>query len=691
MTEDDQERTRTLGGETAPPAEPIPAAWGNFEIREKVGQGAFGEVYRAFDRTLEREVALKLLRGSGRGHDETAILQEARQMARVRHPNVVPVYGVATHEGRVGFWSDFVHGQTLTALLAAQGKLGAREATGIAVDLAKAVSAVHAAGLLHRDIKASNAMREVGGRILLMDFGLTHARTERGSWGGTPGYMAPELVIGEPASVASDIYALGVLLVHLLTGKLPTPGEKLLDVRPDLPKQLATVVERAMHPEPGRRFASAGELIAALGEVDGAAPVAVSRRNWLWAPMAGTVGAALYWFAKRGGNPSASEAHATYAQAQDQLTHYYRPRGVERAMELFQQTIQQDPKFALAYAGLARAHFLQYWQQRDPKQIAPAQAAAAKALALDRNLATVHVTLGRLYTETGRNDLAAQELNEALRLDARSAEAHQGMAELYYRQGRMADVEPALQKAIDLAPEDWRFPNEMGALYSRTGQWEKAIQAQRTALRLSPDNPRAMTNLGLVLRRAGRTSEAIELYRQAIAIEPSFNRYSNLGVALEEVGRYRDAVAALRQAIVLNPAVHYAWGNLASALAQLPDKKAESRAAGEKAIELGEKLRQEDPSNPSVLSEIGLYYARLGDGERALPLLRQAIALAPDDPELYYRAACGSELLGHRREALELLGKALAKGMARATVERNADLKELRADAQFVRLNSVKE
>ena len=247
--------------------------WGPFESLQRVGRGSFGEVYRAFDPTLQRHVALKLLLPRGLNSDDEAddLLREARAMARVRHPNVVPIYGVDRHGGRVGFWTDFVQGQTLWALLAAQGPLGPREAALVCIDVCRAVGAVHAAGLLHRDIKAGNVMREAGGRILLMDFGLTHERGTHTSSSGTPAYMAPELLNGEPATIASDVYAMGVLLFYLLTGDSTVAGgipsnpcgarrrrRNLLDVRPDLPEALARVVGDGDNAAAEKRSAARG-------------------------------------------------------------------------------------------------------------------------------------------------------------------------------------------------------------------------------------------------------------------------------------------------------------------------------------------------------------------------------------------------------------------------------------------------
>ena len=193
--------------------------WGPFEGLQSVGRGSFGEVYRAFDPTLQRHVALKLLLPNrlNRGEEGGALLREARAIARVRHPNVVPIYGVDQHDGRLGFWSDFVHGKTLAEWVATQGSMGPREAALVGIDVCRASGAVHAAGFLHRDIKAGNVMREEGGRILLMDFGLTYKHGTDEDSSGTPAYMAPELLRGQPATIASEVYAIGVMLFYLLT------------------------------------------------------------------------------------------------------------------------------------------------------------------------------------------------------------------------------------------------------------------------------------------------------------------------------------------------------------------------------------------------------------------------------------------------------------------------------------------
>jgi tRNA A-37 threonylcarbamoyl transferase component Bud32 len=258
--------------------------WGHLVLRRKIGQGAFGEVFHAHDTWLDHPVALKLLKPEiARADFSSRILHEARRLARVRHPNVVSVHGADMHDGRVGFWMDLIEGNTLADVLAA-GRFSAGEATHIGQEVCLALAAVHRANLVHRDVKAQNVMRAAdGGRIVLMDFGAGEfigGTTTPGRVRGTPLYLAPEILTGHAASVSTDVYALGVLLYHLVTGQFPVNGtsldslldahmkgerRRLRDARPELPASFVRIVERAIDPDPARRFASAGEFYEALG------------------------------------------------------------------------------------------------------------------------------------------------------------------------------------------------------------------------------------------------------------------------------------------------------------------------------------------------------------------------------------------------------------------------------------------
>ncbi len=261
--------------------------WGHLKVLEKLGDGSFGEVFRAYDPLLDREVALKLWRAEQAAPAATRrhFVQEARRLARVRHPNVIVVHGADVHDSRVGLWTDLVTGNTLEQWLAQEGPLSAEETTLIGLDLCRALAAVHAAGLVHGDVKTTNVMRERGGRIVLMDFGagieIAQGHLEDAAAGtlGTPIAMAPELLRGEPPSPASDIYSLGVLLYRLVSGRYPVEAatlqelqerhrqgalSPLRDVRPDLPADIAAVVARALALAPCDRYPSAGAMEHAL-------------------------------------------------------------------------------------------------------------------------------------------------------------------------------------------------------------------------------------------------------------------------------------------------------------------------------------------------------------------------------------------------------------------------------------------
>jgi eukaryotic-like serine/threonine-protein kinase len=206
-------------------------------------------------------------------------------LARFRHPNVVTVYGVDHHNGRQGVWMEYIRGCTLAAFLQQHGPLAAREATLIGLDVCSAVAATHALGLLHRDIKAKNVMREEGGRIVLLDFGLSQDLRAAGLSDpsrrvrGTPLYMAPELLRGGEASAQSDIFGIGVLLYHLVSGSYPAGGRNLPDVRgvyergeakllrdrrADLPESFLRTIDRSLSPDPDGRFATAGQMAQML-------------------------------------------------------------------------------------------------------------------------------------------------------------------------------------------------------------------------------------------------------------------------------------------------------------------------------------------------------------------------------------------------------------------------------------------
>lgn len=266
--------------------------WRHLTILEPIGEGRFGTVHRAFDTVLQIDVALKLSPlTSAEPFDASALLAEARLLAKVQHPHVVRIYGVDETEGRAGIWMEWIPGRTLDAIVGT-APLSEAEAIDIGIQLSQALAAVHAVNVLHGDIKAHNVIRRENGDVVLVDFGagrrLTPARPKGIDVAGTLVYMAPEVLRGDPRSQASDVYSLGVLLFYLVTGQYPVSGDsleqtrelhergqglRLREIRPTTSRGFASLVERATSIDPQGRVASARALEAELRRLRQHAPM----------------------------------------------------------------------------------------------------------------------------------------------------------------------------------------------------------------------------------------------------------------------------------------------------------------------------------------------------------------------------------------------------------------------------------
>jgi tRNA A-37 threonylcarbamoyl transferase component Bud32 len=259
-------------GAAPAPHSPTLFQWGPLAVLEKIGSGTSAEVYRAWDAGLATTVALKLLRpeAAAAGLRSDEFLHEGRLLARLSQRNVLRVYGAAVHDGRPGIWNEWIDGRTLDAIVAADGPFADAEAAHIGIELCAALGAIHAAGLLHGDVKASNVMRARGGRIVLADLGAAGAPdTLNGSLRtqATPAYLSPQSRDGAPRAASDDLYALGVLLHFLLTGAYPRDADARAAIADG---DIAAVVERALSRDPQRRYASAHAFAAALrGAVTG--------------------------------------------------------------------------------------------------------------------------------------------------------------------------------------------------------------------------------------------------------------------------------------------------------------------------------------------------------------------------------------------------------------------------------------
>lgn len=264
------------------------ALGGQYQVRRMVGRGGFAEVYEVWDQGLERRLAVKVLRPdlSWTAGTLARFQQEARAIARLQHPNILPVFFVGEGEGIVWYAMPFVEGESLSSVLK-RGPLEPERAVMLILPVLDALAYAHAQGLVHRDIKPDNIMLEAAtSRPLLVDFGIAKRLqsgpgvTQSGFVVGTPTYMSPEQALGQPdVDHRADLYSLGAVLFQLVTGGPPYEGEtsqevvgkhlyspvpKASDRAPRVPHWLSGIIERAMAKKPAERFQSASELGQAL-------------------------------------------------------------------------------------------------------------------------------------------------------------------------------------------------------------------------------------------------------------------------------------------------------------------------------------------------------------------------------------------------------------------------------------------
>ncbi len=209
--------------------------WGHLTLKDKLGAGSFGDVYRAYDPLLQRDVALKLRRREAVDSDNELYINEARRMAQVHHPSVLAIHGAGINDGRVGLWADLINGETLQDLLQTEGNFDRSTLLTLLAQLNDALRHVHEVGLVHGDVKLDNVMRR-DGRFVLMDFGAAEHDGTRPRF-GSPAYMAPELFEDDgKLTPKADLYSLGILALGAATGEQIPDRKQLKD--PDLRAQV---------------------------------------------------------------------------------------------------------------------------------------------------------------------------------------------------------------------------------------------------------------------------------------------------------------------------------------------------------------------------------------------------------------------------------------------------------------------
>jgi eukaryotic-like serine/threonine-protein kinase len=672
---------------------------GPYEIRAAIGAGGMGEVYRAHDQRLNRDVAIKVL-PADRTSDDAArqrFLREARAASALNHPNIITIYESDSFKGMAFIAMEYVRGQTLAALLH-ERPLEEAEAVQYAIQIADALAKAHAAGIIHRDLKPGNIMITGDGLVKVLDFGLArveaqpvtssgdsptasaYSLSQPGTTLGTFYYMSPEQARGEVADARSDIFSFGVVLFEMLTRELPFAGDNLLAMlhtlhfgvpksvralRPQLADGIVAVVDRCLQKVPSDRYQSAAEICRDLRTLAGQSSSAMGSATGLKRPLPAPkeaqpepepVAANLQKRKLKTAAAVAVVAALVAAVGVPSLRHKFFAPG-SRANSAGPATVETVPDNPFALQQQAQA-YLERWDV--PTNLDRSITLLNRAIELDHDYAPAYASLTFAYFEKNRLNAdpqwgkqATQSAARALELNTDLADAHLAAGVAAMLAGHNEEAEKEFRKAADLDPKSSKPHRWLGYLFNSTSKPQPAEEELKRALSLNPQDWRANMNLGVLYYKTARYAEAANAWETVRKLLPdNFIVLNNLAGVYHMMDRDEDSASALQRSLEIHPDAT-TYGNLGT-LRFFQGRYADAVPAFEKATELG--------------SNSYLHWGNLGDAYRwapgqaakakpaydnAIRLGREEIAAHPDDLDVRSSVALYMAKAGDKSGALE--------------------------------------
>ncbi len=625
---------------------------GHYRIEAQLGAGGMGVVYRARDERLGRAIALKVLPAEKQA-DETArarLLREARAASALNHPHICHIYEVGEAEGQAYIAMELVEGQPLNTRIPAEG-MPADVVLRYGAQVADALAHAHERKIVHRDLKTANVVITPEGRAKVLDFGLakqmdeelqgaTRSKgplTQEGAVAGTLHYMAPEVLRGEPADARSDIWALGVVLYEMASGKLPFEGKTGYELSSAIlhrsaapqparvPAGLRVIVQRCLAKEPGERYRSASEIRAALEalQTSDAVPAAMPARgrSLRWALWVLGIGALLI-----GGGIIAAVIRGVpfnigFTRVQKPVTAFARcnpspnPEANEymqkgglmssaqfeplRAQKMFEKALKLDPHFAGARVanGLIYVVMLHNGYTNDPSVLYKAEEQLRRALEDEPTCGNAHGVLAAVYLMQGRKELVPGELDRALELDPNVRSARQWSLMYHTLNGEYGQAEEMAAELLKADPTFFPARTFLGEVYREEGKQAEAIREQEKVLEQDLTNIIALTHLA-------RT-------------------YIDQG----DLPRARATLERARPEDRQNYGIRVAWALLLAREGRRAEALKEMDADVQKYAEV----------HVFTTAEAAAFYAVLGEKERALEWLDRAVRNGDERDEWFQR------------------------------------------------------
>ncbi len=584
---------------------------GDYTLRRQIGRGGMGVVYEAWENSMNRAVALKVLPAGVAADSRTLsrFVREAQVAGNLRHANIVPVYGMGLKEKTPYFAMELVEGETVAQILARMKAANADERTAFGfprddvayystlarcfADVADGLHHAHSRKVIHRDIKPSNVILDGEGRLRILDFGLARLEgqesiTLSGDFVGTPAYMSPEQARARRIQVdhRTDVYSLGATLYETLTLAAPFRGKDHADtlsqiierdpvaprgINARVPKELETIVLKCLRKNAGDRYGTAEALAQDLRRFVRGDPIearpqarwerllrkAVRRRTPLAASLLILIlTAAVTWLALVQARELERQREAAYEPKVRRAVELLELASLGRQAEAWEPLLI-DPRRAV----FARGHAGESGGSESPAALDSAEEAVRElreATTLLPGRPDAHYYLAKGLLILGNDDEASREVERALATDHGFVPGHFLQAAILGCRGDGQGSQALLAEAERLARggwgEDWRETRE-------------SIAAIEEAIRLDPGLAYAHNNLGLVLFWAGRLEDSLEALEKAIHLDRAWSwPHLNRARVLERQGKHDDAIGAYRSACERIPRSSEAYRELAGLL-----------------------------------------------------------------------------------------------------------------------------
>jgi serine/threonine protein kinase/Flp pilus assembly protein TadD len=529
---------------------------GRFEIQEMLGLGGMGAVYKAYDRDIDRVIALKCIRPELAKDPEITqrFTQELLLARQIAHKNVIRIFDVRDSGGLKFITMEYVEGRDLGSLVESKGKLPIAESAAIVMQICSGLACAHAEGVIHRDLKPSNIMVEPNGRVVVMDFGLARAdhigqMTQTGAVMGTYQYMSPEQARGTKADARSDIFTVGIILYELLTGKTPYAADSAMasllkrtqeaavppsQIDPAIPRPLSGIVSKCLERDVAKRYQTVDDLLNDLKAFQGgstispAAPRISQKMLWL---VAGFVLAGLITIAaivKWSNSSTGSSATAVHPTVKVLLADFQN----NTSDSVFDGTLESS--FALAMEG---APFISAYNRTQARKtlttIDPAanllNEAGASLVALREG---VNVVISGTVEKLGNgykisckavDPVSSKTLGSAETETNAKAGVLQAVAQLADKMRRLlGDTTPdssRLQQQETVTSSSLEAVHEYAVAQDLqfSGKWEEALPHYSKAIELDPNMGRAYAGMAAMSANMGRKADAEKYYQTAMA------------------------------------------------------------------------------------------------------------------------------------------------------------------------------